>query len=199
MNDAMLVAGALVTQDATGKWVPRPDQMTSKDSTCTYLGQQGRAKCNVLESMGLALHAAQDFYSHSNWGDQADPNQPLSRSNPPGLNKFGPSAWLDPYNAMTSDFPDGLITGCYAGFPEALNCNYSLFKSRVKHAYLNKDGVGKDRSKINGNYEKVIAMASQDTRDKWHWLETSILGFYPGQKGAAIVCGLRHDSATSCQ
>jgi len=198
LNDAVRDAGALVQQDFTGKWVLRADQMPSKPNDCSYLGIKGRAKCNVLEDMGLALHAAQDFYSHSNWGDLADPGRSIARANPRGLNNVSPAPWLDPKTPDTA-FPDGLITGCYEGFPEATNCNYGFFKSRVKHSYLNKDGAGKDRSKINGNFKKVFDMAGRDTWAKWMWLESQILATYTGNGQAnAIICGLRKDSASSC-
>ena len=46
--------------------------------TCTFTYTKGRAYCNVLENFGAALHASQDFYSHSNWSDQQDSSKPLS-------------------------------------------------------------------------------------------------------------------------
>jgi hypothetical protein len=196
LNEAVRDSEALVTQ-TNGKWVPLADQMPTSSNTCTYLGQKGRAKCNVLEDMGLALHASQDFYSHSNWGDQAASGASAT-DNPPGLNNRGTAPWLDP-TVSGAPFPDGLITGCYDGFPETANCNYGFFKTRVKHDYLNKDGVGKDRAKINDNYNKVFNLAAQDTWNKWLYMESQIMATYPGGKGNAIICGLRNDSAASCQ
>lgn len=41
-------------------------------NSCGYVkvrGPKARAKCNVLEDLGLVLQAAQDFYSNSNWVD----------------------------------------------------------------------------------------------------------------------------------
>lgn len=35
------------------------------------------AKCKVVDKLGRALHAAEDFWSHTNWGDEADPNEPI--------------------------------------------------------------------------------------------------------------------------
>jgi hypothetical protein len=56
------------------------------------------AKCKVVDGFGRALHAAEDFWSHTNWGDQANPNLPtvlpgtgadgapvFNILNPPGL------------------------------------------------------------------------------------------------------------------
>ena len=54
-------------------------------STCTFTGGfSGRAKCNVIEGLGRALHGVQDFYSHSNYADERDPSRPLAITNPPG-------------------------------------------------------------------------------------------------------------------
>ena len=36
------------------------------------------AKCKVVDGFGRALHAAEDFWSHTNWGDQANPAQPTT-------------------------------------------------------------------------------------------------------------------------
>eukprot|EP01030_Chromulinospumella_sphaerica_P014530 gene14530-14325_t len=197
LNEAVRDAGALAVKDANGRRAPQAAQMPTTGETCTYLGQKGRAKCNVLEDMGLALHAAQDFYSHSNWGDMPNAADPVGRHNPPGLGNTGVADWLDPGKPDTA-FPDGLITGCYEGFPEWNYCDYGVFKSRVKHAYLNKDGAGKDRAKINGNYDKVFNLAAEDTWRKWSWLESQIMATYPPGQANAIICGLRKDSASSC-
>jgi len=58
-------------------------------------GSEQRAKCKTVEAFGRALHGAQDFYSHSNWADEADPARPAGVDNPPGLNLPGPSPVLD--------------------------------------------------------------------------------------------------------
>lgn len=199
LNEAVRDAGALVEKNGQGRWVVRASQMTTKPNDCSYLGFKGRAKCNVLEDMGLALHAAQDFYSHSNWVDQPDPGRKLARDNPPGLNNPGRAPWLDP-RKPGEPFPNGLISGCYDGFPEFSHCNYGFWGwSRVKHDYLNKDGAGKTRAKIKDNFSRAFNAAAADTYDKWMWLESRILATYtePGQANA-IICGLRKDSAASC-
>jgi hypothetical protein len=198
LDEAVRDAGALVRKDSQGHWVARADQMPSKANDCSYLGVKGRAKCNVLEDMGLALHASQDFYSHSNWVDQSRPGKPVARDNPPGLGNREPAAWLDPAKP-SEPFPNGLITGCYDGFPEAAYCNYGwTLKSRVKHSYLNKDGVGKDRSQFGDNHKRAFDAAAKDTYRKWMWLESQILATYPDGQGAKIICALRSDKASSC-
>ena len=197
LNDAVRLAGDLAVKSPTGRWSPRADQMPTSAEGCAYKGQKGRAKCNVLESMGLALHAAQDFYSHSNWGDQADASHALGPENPPGLGNRGVAPWLDP-NTPDLPFPEGLISGCYEGEPERKNCNYGIFKPRVKHDFLNKDSARKGRSKVNDNYSKAFHLAAQDTWRKWVWMETRIRAEYPVGQANAIICGLRKDSASSC-
>ena len=56
---------------------PIPVQADIAVPTCTMgTGSVGRAKCNTLEYLGRALHAAEDFWSHTNWGDSANPAKP---------------------------------------------------------------------------------------------------------------------------
>ncbi len=88
---------------------------TSIFGGCNYNGVKGRAKCNVFEDMGMAFHASQDFYSHTNWIDA--PRASPSIANPQGLNNTVPATWLSP---TVATFPTGLISGCYDGFPESL-------------------------------------------------------------------------------
>lgn len=40
------------------------------------------AKCKVVDGLGRALHAAEDFWSHTNWGDEANPDEPVIASRP---------------------------------------------------------------------------------------------------------------------
>ncbi|EAQ87434.1 hypothetical protein CHGG_04053 [Chaetomium globosum CBS 148.51] len=74
-------------------------QLYSGDCTFAFPGWQsddfGRAKCSTLEGLGRALHGIQDFYAHSNWADDADPTQPISVANPPGLGMNGTASFLD--------------------------------------------------------------------------------------------------------
>lgn len=163
----------------------------SLDSTsifggCNYNGVKGRAKCNVFEDMGMAFHAAQDFYSHSNWIDA--PRASPSIANPQGLNQGAPAAWLSPGGAS---FPAGLISGCYDGFPEALYCG-----GRIKHAVLNKDTTGTSRGLAA--YNKAMAVAAQDTRNKWAYLESRLVAVYGAPRGNKMICVLKSDNPGSC-
>lgn len=170
---------------------------------CTYNGRRGRAKCNVLESIGLALHAAQDFYSHSNWTDQPRASD-LDLTNPPGLAQAGRAPWLDPRQKLA--YPPGLISGCYEGFPESRHC-----QGRIRHADLNKDtgaidvasGAigegGTKRGSVNSNFARAVQAAIDDTGDKWAYFEQRVLSTYGDQRGRILVCVMRQDSSSGCR
>lgn len=162
---------------------------------CAFVGGiKGRAKCNVLEDFGVALHTAQDFYAHSNWVDIPDRSRPLSLENPPGL---GHSGWA-PWMALRANppFPRGLITGCY-GTPEARAC-----AGRVMHAALNKDtgvvdprpGLGTSpRGRINGNFARAVEAATLDSRDKWDLLRERLVARYGVVRGRLMACAIAQD------
>lgn len=173
--------------------------------SCSFRGQPTRAKCAVLEQLGLAFHAAQDFYSHSNWVDRPAPGA-ISARNPPGLAQEGRAPWLDPRGG--TDFPAGLISGCYNGYPESFHCRYGGH-ARVRHAVLNKDtgpiGVGAaagpgrtERGAINGNFERAVAAAIADTRDKWLYFEERVRSVYGEEAAARILCAVRNDDVSAC-
>ena len=95
-----------------------------------------RAKCATLEAFGRALHGLQDFYSHSNWADEADPARPIGVDNP-GLNRSAPSPVLDLGGTSPPAVPADLSTGCYVlrdWVPGVEAC-----AGRITHAGLNKD------------------------------------------------------------
>jgi hypothetical protein len=173
--------------DASGLVKPNLQlDSTSISGGCTFNGAKGRAKCNVFEDMGMAFHAAQDFYSHTNWVDT--PRASPSIANPQGLNHTAPATWLSPTPVT---FPTGLISGCYDGFPEWLHCG-----GRIKHAVLNKDTTGTDRGLPA--YNRAMAVAAQDTRDKWAFFESRLVAVYGPARGGKMICVLRRDNPGSC-
>jgi hypothetical protein len=170
---------------------------------CLFVGQiKGRAKCNVIEDFGILLHTAQDFYSHSNWVDEADPALPVSSGNPPGLHNAMRAPWLD-LRRSDVPFPSGLITGCFENVPEKTHCNYGPGKlPRVKHQVVNKDegtidpvlGAGTTiRGRIADNFARAVNAAIDDTHDKWATLKERLLAAYGSQDGALMVCAIAHD------
>jgi hypothetical protein len=185
LESAVNAAAGLL--DAQGR--VRPEQVTLR---CTWIGGvRGRAKCNVLQDFGIVLHAAQDFYSHSNWTDVAiGPTGPL---NPPGLGHEGPS----PFIALRRDLaaPVGLITGCFA-IPET-RCG-----ARVTHEVLNKDegpiaaavGPGRTpRGRENGNFARAVDAATVDTMDKWALLQERLIARYGPERGGRMICAIATD------
>ncbi len=197
LQKAVTAAGSLI--DGTGR--VRASQIPTL-VPCTYLGNVGRAKCNVIGALGVAFHAAQDFYSHSNWTDKPRPGR-IDTKNPPGLGNNSRAAWLDPRRDVA--FPRGLISGCFQGIPESRYCI-----GRVRHADLAKDtgaidtvrrtvGAGSTRrGRVNGNFARAARAAIADTRDKWTYFEEQVLATYGRRRGRTIVCAMRRDSSKEC-
>lgn len=106
------------------------------------------AKCKVVDGLGRALHAAEDFWSHTNWGDEANPNEPVilpgtaddkeptyNLLNPPGLGHTDLVPFLR-YPVPREDLPteaemlDGKapISGCDDSADELANKGLDWFK-----------------------------------------------------------------------
>lgn len=192
-DEAVTDAAKLV--DASGAL--RPDQMRMP---CLFVGQmKGKAKCNVIEDLGVLLHASEDFYSHSNWVDVADSTQPIGSENPPGLGKSGRAAFIDLRH--DNPFPPGLITGCFEKPPEKSHCNYGDLH-RVKHAVVNKDtgtidpliGAGTTvRGMHDDNFAHAVEAAIDDTKDKWLAFRQKLTEVYGSKTGALMACAISHD------
>ena len=170
---------------------------------CVFVGQiKGHAKCNVIEDLGILLHTSQDFYSHTNWVDEADATQPIDAENPPGLGKTGRAPWLD--LRQSQPFPQGLISGCSDGHPEKSHCNYGPNKAlhRIKHAVVDKDtgtidpiiGTGTTvRGRHDDNFSRAVEAAIDDTKDKWLTFTEQLVATYGSTKGALMACAVSHD------
>lgn len=187
MDQAVVEAAGLL--DASGAIAPKQVKLG-----CAFGAKVEGAKCTVLQRFGTALHASQDFYSHSNWVDRPRAGA-TGPGNPPGLGRSGPAPWISLRGSPA--FPAGLISGCYDGFPEAAFC-----KDRVKHEALNKDngtidpaiGAGaSSRGQINGNFQRAVEAAVADTQDKWALLRDRLEARYGPQKAARMVCALTRD------
>jgi hypothetical protein len=167
----------------------------------------GRAKCNVLEGLGRALHGVQDFYSHSNWADQAKPGEAPGVDNPPGLNRDYVAPFLDLSLSgnISSMVPRDLSTGCFSLVPFACS-------DRITHGVLNKDhgiiylngtfgevGQATDRGQIPGNFQKAVFAAVLDSQRQWALLRERIRGQYGVQTGNRMICALvRDDPVANC-
>lgn len=199
LNAAVAAARALVLPDGT-----IDDSQIPTLIGCTFLGSPGRAKCNVLEELGLVLHASEDFYSHTNWTDFHDILAPVGPRNPPGLGNAAPSPWLDLRNASPA-FPAGLISGCFEGFPEFFFCNAGP-GGRVKHEFLNKDkgtidpaigGPATPRGLVQDNFRRSVQVAILDTRDKWSILQERLVARWGARDGNLMICAITHDDPSA--
>lgn len=179
--------------------------------SCRFDGRDAPAKCETLDRLGYAFHAAQDFYSHSNWTDAVTGE--ITLRNPPGLGNTGRAPWLDP-RRRDEPFPPGLITGCFEGLPERMFCVDGHGTERIRHADLNKDtgpiditnlanpriGVGTTpRGRHGGNFERAVRAAIDDTADKWAFFESEIIRTYGEGRGRRILCVIRSDTVAACR
>ena len=165
---------------------------------------EGRAKCATLEGFGRVLHGAQDFYAHSNWADEADPDRPSGVDNPPGLNLPGPSPLLDLRSATNPSVPFDLTTGCYVPrdeIPGVGDC-----AQRVTHAALNKDRglIDPDtgnatspttpRGMIGDNFTKAVSGAVAETRRQWQDFRSELTTRYGEERADLMICSLIRDN-----
>jgi hypothetical protein len=181
------------------------------ETDCTLdANTEQRAKCESLEAFGRALHGVQDFYSHSNWADDADPTRPIGADNPPGLNLPAPSPVLDLRGSGAPTVPPDLTTGCFVlrdSVPGVGAC-----ERRVTHAALNKDlglvdpGSGSTtaatmpRGKVESNFAKAVAGAMVETRHQWRDFRVALENDYGAAKGSLMACALtRDDPSKDCR
>jgi hypothetical protein len=194
-------SGALLKSDGT------VDQMqVDLSSDCTFfLGVPGRAKCNALEGFGRALHGAQDFYSHSNWTDEADPSIPISIDNPPGLNLSAPSPLLDLRGSGTPAIPVDLTTGFFKTTLFIPRDNCPATDGRITHACLNKDkelidpsGAVSDpqtpRGRVGSNAQKAVTGAIIETRRQWRDFRDQLVATYGVVAGNQMIKALTKDA-----
>src|SRR6266511_933938 len=184
-------------------------QVMVDDATVALAEHEQRAKCRSLEGFGRALHGAQDFYSHSNWADEADPARPIGADNPPGLNLPAPSPVLDLRGSGAPTVPPDLTTGCYVlrdSVPGVGVC-----ERRVSHAGLNKDlglvdqNTGSTaspttpRGKVGSNFAKAVAGAIVETRHQWQEFRAALEANYGAEEASLMVCALtRDDPSNDC-
>lgn len=181
----------------------RPSEVNLSPDCTFILGVPGRAKCNVIEGFGRALHGAQDFYAHSNWADERDATRPVSPSNPPGLNRPAPTPVLDLRGSSAPAVPPDLTTGCFTTLdqdPGVGGC-----ASRVTHAALNKDnglidpvsGSTADpitpRGRVLRNFNKAVQGAIVETRRQWRDFRAELASRYGSTRGSLMICALTRD------
>lgn len=177
--------------------------------SCTFVGGvPGRAKCNAIDGLGRALHGAQDFYSHSNWADQADPSRPIGVTNPPGLGLAGPSSIFDLRGSGTPAIPATLTTGCFA-LGQDQTPGAGMCTGRITHDTMNKDlglidpatgatsGPTTSRGLVGTNFDRAVQGAIAETRRQWRDFRDELLSRYGATRGGRMICALTHDNPTS--
>jgi hypothetical protein len=174
------------------------------DSDCVLDSvEERRAKCQSLESFGRALHGTQDFYSHSNWADVADPARPIDDDNPPGLNLPAPSPVLDLRGSGALAVPRDLTTGCFVVSDQVPG--FGVCEGRVTHAAVNKDDGLVDpstgsptspttpRGKVGANFANAVAGAVAETRHQWQELRDALEDSYGTTDASLMTCALTRD------
>ncbi|KAK3294170.1 uncharacterized protein B0H64DRAFT_462757 [Chaetomium fimeti] len=187
-------------------------QLYGGDCTFAFPGWQsddfGRAKCSALEGFGRALHGIQDFYAHSNWADDADPTQPISVANPPGLGMDGTASFLDLRANGTippDEIPRNLTTGCF-NLPD-ITYGVGVCQGRVTHGALSKDkGVihldgtfglvelDPRSQAVSTNFKLAVRAAVQHSREVWASLRDEIRLQYGTVSGDLMICSLIRDN-----
>jgi hypothetical protein len=187
-----------------------PDAVNTDPGCEFFRSGDSRAKCATLGGFGRALHGVQDFYSHSNWADEADPTRPPGETNPPGLNRPGPSPLLDLRGSTAPAVPSDLSTGCFV-LPDKAP-GVGACTGRVTHAAMNKDtglidpqtGAATDpttgRGMVGKNFAKAVEGAIQETRRQWRDFRAELRARYGAARADTMTCALTHDDPVEdCQ
>ena len=204
MATAVTAAGDLVRPDLT-----LDERQVSLDCSFPYdLRATGSAKCQVLNSMGRAIHLIQDFWTHSNWGDQPGPG-PIGIDNPPGMGRTDIPAFLRYPVPNGYAIPEELMSGCddSADVPPLVrNC-----PNRVAHSKLAKDNGLIDpntgtatpaakyaRANVGTNFQDIVTGARRHTVALWEDLQAAIRARYGDERGSMIIDVIRRDSGLPC-
>lgn len=182
-------------------------------TTCTFNGTRGlRPKCNVLEPFGYVLHMAEDFYSHTNWADLADPGMRLSVQNPIGLGRRDLASFLDLRAGYRGWQPGNFTGSCYP--------KKSCGDNRVIHGESSRDlGLNKDKGLIDirtgrvtdpgtprgavvvdgvSNVQRAVTLAAQEARRQWAVFRQVLTDEYGAAEAARYACVLTLDRAEAC-
>ncbi len=206
-------AGAILFPDRD---VIDPAQVDLTTGDCAgRSGTDARAKCRAILAFGQALHGTQDFYSHSNWADEADPGRPIGITNPPGLGNAGPAPFLDLRSGSAFvSVPRDLSTGCFHIRSDFIDTDFpgSPCRRQIRHRFMNKDGgtidpsTGaafspvKPRGMVASNFALSVGAAIADTRVQWQSMRDELVHRYGATRGNLIACAIeRDDPVRDCQ
>ncbi len=216
MGFAVDAAGGLLNPDGTinPAAVKQTNFAGGTYNACTYPDwskgntSSDSAKCNVLNNFGRALHIYEDFWSHSNWGDAADPGKAEDKSNPRGLGRTDQPDFFKFPGPVATSFPDGLISGC----DDSLNKLRCI--GRIGHSTVNKDNgdtVDPDscrtaspltsRAKVTtdgtSNFQRAVTGACGAALRAWGDLQAAIVARYGPDRGATMIRAITEDAAFS--
>ena len=174
----------------------------------------GRGKCNAIQGFGYALHSAQDFYAHSNYGDARNEGENISIDNPPGLGNTKVPEFLDLRTwkplKLTAYISRWLSTGCFS-LLSPITCH-----NRITHGTMNKDegtitdtgltsspltdrGKKPERQTPN-NFDRAVKLAIEETRRQWKDFQHRLRGEYGVTRGNLMICAITKDKPKeSCQ
>lgn len=166
------------------------------------------AKCNVLGGLGRALHGYEDIWSHSNWGDVADPTQAVGLRNPAGLANTTQPTFMAFPGPTTAPIPAGFLSGCDDSIALLNSCSRrsvtdpSVTERRTGHSDINKDNGTVDpltciatdplttrgRVVVDGtsNFQRAVTGACGAARRAWSDLQSALIARY-GASGAAMM------------
>jgi hypothetical protein len=189
-----LLSGGRVDVNDPGTGIFSPD--------CSFNGRVGRVKCMVWEAWGYVLHTAEDFYSHSNWADEARPGG-TGVDNPLGLAhrdlasmwNLGSSGWALP--------DEDLATGCYPTSACAGRITHDEGLNKDKEEINRTTGVVTDpitpRGKVGDNAQRAVDGAIAEARRQWEIFRRALVDRYGFEAGGKMICALTSDSAdASC-
>lgn len=176
-------------------------------------GPAGPQKCLAINYLGRMFHGMQDFYSHSNWADSADPKRPIGIDNPAGLASTGRAPLLAMTKSAMPPLPPTLTTSCYDLAHLLGQC-----KGRIDH---DRD-LGKDEGDIHvtlkagplpntlttanpttprgkitlagrTNFDRGVQGAVDETVGAWTDFGKELQRRYGKVRGERMICALTHD------
>lgn len=171
------------------------------------------AKCNVLNGLGRALHNYEDIWSHSNWGDVANPDQAVGLTNPRGLGNTAQPPFMAYPGPIAAPIPEGFLSGCDDSLPLSPCTTLLGTLVRTAHSVVNKDNGTvdarncvatdplTDRGKITvdgvTNFQRAVTGACGAARRAWSDLRAALAAKYGPTRAATMIRAITFDHPTT--